>query len=83
MVASGGLLLKNLCTASISFMRRNTATATVSASDIGMKWGQGNMKQGMPLEDYVGKRYPKQQTDYLLDLGRSIIMMLQQKRLTV
>jgi len=48
-----------------------------------MKWGQGNMKQGMPLEDYVGKRYPKQQTDYLLDLGRSIIMMLQQKRLTV
>ncbi|EQA4284581.1 hypothetical protein ACX2VH_001321 [Cronobacter dublinensis] len=28
--------------------------ATVSASAIGLKWGEGNMKQGMPWEDYVG-----------------------------
>lgn len=39
-------------------MSRNTATATVKASEVGMQWGQGNMKQGMPWEDYVGKSLP-------------------------
>ncbi|EAY7303084.1 hypothetical protein AB295_20965 [Salmonella enterica] len=39
-------------------MGRNTATATVSAAEVGMKWGQGNMKQGMPWEDYVGTTLP-------------------------
>ncbi|HEY4468702.1 MAG TPA: hypothetical protein VGN53_13350, partial [Klebsiella sp.] len=30
----------------------------VSAAEVGMKWGQGNMKQGMPWEDYVGASLP-------------------------
>ncbi|WP_446443363.1 endonuclease toxin domain-containing protein [Pseudocitrobacter faecalis] len=55
---SGGLLAKDVTKAAISFMSRNTATATVSAAEIGMKWGQGNMKQGMPWEDYVGGSLP-------------------------
>lgn len=50
-VTSLGLLAKDLTTAAISYMGRNTATATISASELGMKWGQGNMKQGMPWED--------------------------------
>jgi len=29
-------------------MGRKTATATVSAAEVGMKGGHGNMKQGMP-----------------------------------
>ena len=40
------------------FMRRNTATATVKASEVGIQWGQGNIKQGMPWEDVVGKSLP-------------------------
>ncbi|HCR3984509.1 TPA: hypothetical protein OOF39_003992 [Kluyvera ascorbata] len=39
-------------------MGRNTATATVSAADIGLKWGQENMKQSMPWENYVGTSLP-------------------------
>jgi len=31
---------------------------TVSASAIGLEWGEGNMKQGMPREDYVGTTLP-------------------------
>lgn len=50
-----GLLAKDLTAAAISFMGRNRATATVSAAEVGMKWGQGNMQQGIPWEDYVGK----------------------------
>ncbi|SUF93008.1 Uncharacterised protein [Salmonella enterica] len=57
-VASLGLLAKDLTSAAISYMGRNTATATVSAAEVGMKWGQGNMKQGMPWEDYVGTTLP-------------------------
>ncbi|EKP5433311.1 hemagglutinin repeat-containing protein [Salmonella enterica] len=57
-LGSLGLLAKEVTTAAVSFMSRNTATATVSAADIGLKWGQGNMKQGMPWEDYVGKSLP-------------------------
>lgn len=53
-LGSLGLLTKELASAAVSFMSRNTATATVSAADIGLKWGLGNMKQGMPWEDYVG-----------------------------
>lgn len=58
MLVSGGLLVKDITKAAISFMSRNTATATVNASEVGMQWGQGNMKQGMPWEDYVGKSLP-------------------------
>ena len=57
-VGSLGLLAKDLTAAAVSFMSRNTASATVSAAEVGMKWGQGNMKQGMPWEDYVGKSLP-------------------------
>ncbi|WP_223882185.1 hypothetical protein [Kluyvera genomosp. 3] len=57
-LGSLGLLTKELATAAVSFMGRNTATATVSAADIGLKWGQGNMKQGMPWVDYVGTSLP-------------------------
>lgn len=57
-LGSLGLLAKDITVAAGSFMSRNTATATVSASDIGLKWGKGNMKQGMPWEDYVGKSLP-------------------------
>ncbi|MFB6327910.1 VENN motif pre-toxin domain-containing protein [Pantoea deleyi] len=57
-VGSLGLLAKDVTKAAISFMSRNTASATVSAAEVGMKWGQGNMKQGMPWEDYVGKALP-------------------------
>ncbi|MBV8044553.1 MAG: hypothetical protein JO226_18290 [Pluralibacter sp.] len=57
-LGSLGLLAKDVTVAAVSFMGRNTATATVSAADIGMKWGQGNMKQGMLWEDYVGKSLP-------------------------
>ncbi|CNI58180.1 adhesin [Yersinia pseudotuberculosis] len=57
-VASLGMLGKDLTKAALSYMGRNTSTATVSASSVGMKWGQGNMKQGMPWEDYVGKTLP-------------------------
>ncbi|EHL4433065.1 VENN motif pre-toxin domain-containing protein [Salmonella enterica] len=57
-LGSLGLLAKDVTVAAVSFMSRNTATATVSASDIGLKWGKGNMKQGMPWEDYVGKSLP-------------------------
>jgi filamentous hemagglutinin len=57
-LGSLGLLAKEVTTAAVSFMSRNTATATVSAADIGLKWGQGNMKQGMPWEDYVGASLP-------------------------
>ncbi|MBP2851788.1 VENN motif pre-toxin domain-containing protein [Dickeya oryzae] len=59
MLVSGGLLAKDVTKAAISFMSRNTATATVSASEIGMQWGAGNIKQGMPWEDYVGKALPE------------------------
>lgn len=58
MLLSGGLLMKDVTKAAMSFMSRNTSTATVSAAEIGMKWGQGNMKQGMPWEDYVGTSLP-------------------------
>ncbi|WP_288494510.1 hemagglutinin repeat-containing protein [uncultured Pantoea sp.] len=58
MLVSGGLLAKDITKAAISFMSRNTATVTVKASEVGMQWGQGNMKQGMPWEDYVGKSLP-------------------------
>ncbi len=58
MVGSLGLLAKNLTAAAISFMGRNTATGTISAAETGIKWGQGNMKQGMPWEDYVGASLP-------------------------
>ncbi|EFD7772428.1 Contact-dependent inhibitor A, partial [Escherichia coli] len=58
MLVSGGLLVKDITKAAISFMSRNTAAATVNASEVGMQWGQGNMKQGMPWEDYVGKSLP-------------------------
>ena len=33
-------------------------TNTVSKSEIGMEWGQGIQKQGMPWEDYVAKSLP-------------------------
>ncbi|EFA0163095.1 hypothetical protein BY08_01400 [Escherichia coli O103:H2 str. 2011C-3750] len=55
MLVSGGLLVKDKTKAAISFMSRNTATATVKATEVGMQWEQGNMKQGMLWEDYVGK----------------------------
>ncbi|MCD1125599.1 hypothetical protein LPW36_06165 [Jinshanibacter sp. LJY008] len=58
MLLSGGLLAKDLVKAAISFAGRNTAAATVSASELGLKWGQGNLKQGMPWEDYVGASLP-------------------------
>lgn len=58
MLVSAGLLVKDVAQAAISFMSRNTATATVKASEIGMQWGEGNMKQGMPWEDYVGTQLP-------------------------
>lgn len=58
MLVSGGLLAKDVTKAAVSFMSRNSATATVKASEVGMQWGQGNMKQGMPWEDYVGKKLP-------------------------
>ncbi|HHQ4555470.1 TPA: VENN motif pre-toxin domain-containing protein [Aeromonas veronii] len=58
MLVSGGLLAKDVTKAAISFMSRNTANATVKASEVGIKWGQGNMKQGMPWEDFVGKSLP-------------------------
>ncbi|PMC11825.1 hypothetical protein CJ207_25955, partial [Klebsiella aerogenes] len=58
MIASAGMLAKDLTQAAISFMGRNTATVSVSAAEIGLKWGQGNMKQGMPWEDYVGTSLP-------------------------
>ncbi|MDI3359365.1 VENN motif pre-toxin domain-containing protein [Lelliottia sp. V89_10] len=57
-LGSLGLLAKDVTIAAVSFMSRNTATATVSAADLGLKWGQGNMKQGMLWEDYVGKSLP-------------------------
>lgn len=57
-LGSLGLLAKDVTVAAVSFMSRNTAAATVSASDIGLKWGKGNMKQGMPWVDYVGKSLP-------------------------
>ncbi|ERT10289.1 hypothetical protein O185_25790, partial [Photorhabdus temperata J3] len=40
------------------YIERNSATATVSASETGIQWGKGNMKQGMPWEDYVGTQLP-------------------------
>lgn len=58
MLVSGGLLVKDITKAALSFMSRNTATATVKASELGMQWGQGNIKQGMPWEDYVGSSLP-------------------------
>ncbi|MEN4566527.1 hypothetical protein [Pantoea agglomerans] len=39
MLVSGGLLLKDITKAAISFMSRNTATASVKASEVGMEWG--------------------------------------------
>jgi filamentous hemagglutinin len=53
-----GILGKELSKTAISYMGRNTATATVSAEKIGMAWGQGNVKQGIPWEDYVGTKLP-------------------------
>ncbi|KER01331.1 hypothetical protein [Photorhabdus temperata] len=40
------------------YIERNSATATVSASETGIQWGKGNMKQGMLWEDYVGTQLP-------------------------
>ncbi len=57
MLSMGGLA-KDLTAAAISYMGRNTATATVSAEKIGLVWGKGIQKQGMPWEDYVGKSLP-------------------------
>ena len=37
---------------------KNTGT-TVKNENVGIAWGQGNMKQGMPWEDYVGATLPK------------------------
>ncbi|MDC9591492.1 DUF637 domain-containing protein [Xenorhabdus sp. XENO-10] len=42
----------------VSYLERNSATSTVSAAESGILWGQGNMKQGMPWEDYVGTQLP-------------------------
>lgn len=36
---------------------KNTGT-TVKNENVGIAWGQGNMKQGMPWEDYVGASLP-------------------------
>ncbi|WP_447885274.1 hemagglutinin repeat-containing protein [Serratia fonticola] len=58
MALSVGMLGKDLIQAAKAFMGRNTATATISAAETGMQWGQGNIKQGMPWEDYVGKQLP-------------------------
>ena len=58
LLVTGGLLAKEVTKAAVTFMSRNTATATVKASAVGMQWGQGNIKQGMPWEDYVGKSLP-------------------------
>lgn len=58
LLVSGGLLVKDVTKVAISFMGRNTATATVKASEVGIEWGHGNMKQGMPWEDFVGKSLP-------------------------
>ncbi|GEM_PF-1818667 len=57
MLSMGGLA-KDLTAAAISYMGRNTATATVSAEKIGLVWGKDIQKQGMPWEDYVGKSLP-------------------------
>ncbi|MGV7962063.1 hypothetical protein QPK13_13420 [Photorhabdus tasmaniensis] len=40
------------------YIERNSATATVSAAETGIQWSKGNMKQGMPWEDYVGTQLP-------------------------
>uniref|UniRef100_UPI00038A0356 endonuclease toxin domain-containing protein n=1 Tax=Photorhabdus temperata TaxID=574560 RepID=UPI00038A0356 len=40
------------------YIERNSATETVSASETGIQWGKGNMKQGIPWEDYVGTQLP-------------------------
>jgi filamentous hemagglutinin len=37
---------------------RNSSTKSVPTADVGLEWGAGNMKQGMPWEDYVGKSLP-------------------------
>lgn len=56
MQVSGGLLVKDVTKVAISFMSYNTAT--VSAAEISMKWGQGNMKPGMPWKDCIGASLP-------------------------
>ncbi|WP_225816990.1 DUF637 domain-containing protein [Photorhabdus antumapuensis] len=40
------------------YIERNSATAIVTAEETGIQWGKGNMKQGMPWEDYVGTQLP-------------------------
>ena len=58
MQVSGGLLVKDVTKVAICSMSYNMATATVSAAEISMKWGQGNMKPGMPWKDYIGASLP-------------------------
>ncbi|BBF85944.1 hypothetical protein DLM_2330 [Aquitalea magnusonii] len=55
---SGGLAVKELVQKATAFLSRNSATSTVEASKIGLQWGKGNMKQGMPWEDFVGTTLP-------------------------
>lgn len=57
-LGSLGYLGKDLIAAASAYMGRNTATVKVSAAEIGLRWGEGNMKQGMPWEDYVGTQLP-------------------------
>ncbi|MGJ8522578.1 Deoxyribonuclease CdiA-o11 [Carnimonas sp. R-84981] len=48
MLLSRGLLAKDITKAAVSFISRNSATVTVKASEVGLQWSQGNMKQGIP-----------------------------------
>lgn len=63
-------------------MSRNTATATVKATEVGMQWEQGNMKQGMLWEDYVGNLFPLMPV-YQRTLRPLITMMVLPKLLPV
>ena len=53
-IATGGLLANDVTRFALSYMGRNTSSVTVSAAEIGMTWGKGISKQGMPWEDYIG-----------------------------
>ena len=51
-LASTGFAIKDLVPTATSLIRRDLVSGTVDAAKIGMQWGKGVAKQGMPWENF-------------------------------
>ena len=79
-VLTGNLVVTGGAAKIVGSLAKTKYANKVSKSKIGMEWGQGIQKQGMPWEDYVGKGFPAdwrlpknfKTFDYFIPPGRAI-----------